>query len=174
MGLLAIDALLKEDIAGAYGYWLRQLSSATPGSAQAREIQERMATIEPYLPAEQLAEIRGPTITFTVDITPELAAQVTDDMRLFVFARSPQPGGPPILANTIDLADFPISVSLDNNNSMIGTKVESVPQIIVGARLTRSGQPVAQPGDLQGFSEPFEPSDQIDPLAVVIDEVVAP
>ncbi len=170
MGLLAIDALLRQDIAGAYGYWLRQLSSATPGSAQAQEVQERLATIEPYLPADQLAEIQGPTIAVSIDIAPELAEQVTDDMRLYVFARDAQPSGPPVLAVNLDMPEqFPITVTLDNTMSMLGTKIESLPEVVIGARISR--QPTATPGDLQKRSEPFVLSEQTGPVELVIDEI---
>jgi cytochrome c-type biogenesis protein CcmH len=170
MGLLAIDALLKDDIVGAYSYWLRQLSSAAPGSAQAQEVQQRLAALEPYLPAEQLAEIRGPTITVNIDIAPELADKITDDMRLYVFARSPQPGGPPILVQQLAVPEFPATVTLDNSNSMTGAKVESVPQVVVGARLSR--EPTETPGDLQKRSEPFVLAEQTGPVTLVIDEIV--
>lgn len=170
MGLLAIDALLKQDIPGAYEYWLRQLSSATPGSAQAEDVRRRLATLEPYMPQDALAEAQGPTIEVTIDIAPELAEQITDDMRLYVFARDAQPNGPPTLAITTDVPEaFPVTVTLDNADSMLGTKIESLPQVVIGARISR--QPTATPGDLQKRSEPFVLSEQTGPVELVIDEI---
>ncbi len=175
MGLLAVDAaLVKQDLAAAVGYWRRQLSSAVPGSAQAQRVQQILAQVEPMLSSEDLAEVTGPVITVTIDIAPELAEQVSDDMRLFVFVRGPQAGGPPILAQNIDeIPEFPVTVMLDSSNAIMpGRTLESASELVVGARLTRSGQPVEQSGDLQTFSEPFARTDEIAPVELVIDEVV--
>jgi cytochrome c-type biogenesis protein CcmH len=174
MGLLAVDAaLVKQDLPAAIGYWRRQLSSAAPGSPQAERVRQLLAQFESFAAAEDPAAVAGPTITVTIDIAPELAAQVTDDMRLFVFVRSPQPGGPPILAVNPPASEFPLTLTLDNSNAMMpGRTLESAPELVVGARLSNSGQPTEQSGDFQTLSEPFTLAEQTAPLELVIDEVV--
>lgn len=42
----------------------------------------------------------------------------------------------------------------------------------VGARLSRSGQASAQPGDIQAVSEPFVPAEQNGPMHLMIREIV--
>jgi cytochrome c-type biogenesis protein CcmH len=170
MSILAIDAFLKQDLVGAIGYWRRQLSAATPGSAEAEELRQRITLIESYLPEQPAAAVAGPTLTVTIDIAPELAAQVTPDMRLFVFARNPAMPMP-ILAQNLDVPEFPYTLTLDNSMSMTGATLESAPELVVGARLSRSGTATAQSGDLQTLSEPFVLAEQTDTLEVVIDEI---
>lgn len=172
MGLLAVDAaLVKQDVAAAIGYWRRQLSSAVPGSPQAQRVQQVLAQFEAFAAPEDAAPVAGPTITLTIDIAPELAAQVTGDMRLFIYVRNPQMPMP-ILAQNLDAPEFPFTLTLDNSMSMTGMTLESAPQLIAGARLTRSGQAIAQSGDLQAQSDPFALAEQTAPLELVIDEVV--
>src|SRR5690606_14489609 len=99
MGILAVDALVREDLAGALAYWRRQLSSATPGSAAAQELRERIALIADYLDEQDAAPVSGATISVTIDIAPELASRVSDDMRLFVYVRNPAQRAPLVAQN---------------------------------------------------------------------------
>jgi cytochrome c-type biogenesis protein CcmH len=174
MGLLAIDALMQQQLPEAIAYWRRQLSSATPGSAQAEEVRRRIAVVEEYLPAEDRAvAASSPTVTLTIDITPELAAQVGDDMSLFVFVRSSTMAAPLVAQRFDDVPEFPLTLTLDNSNAMLpGVTLESAPELLAGARLSRSGQAIAQSGDLQTVSEPFSLSDKAATLELVIDAVV--
>lgn len=176
MGLLAIDALTQQKLPEAIAYWRRQLSSATPGSQQALEILRRIAIVEEYLPEQgadpEDAAVAGASVTLTIDIAPELAAQVSDDMRLFVFVRNPAMPMP-IVAENRAVSGFPVTLTLDNSNAMLeGMTLESAPQLLAGARLTRSGQAIAQSGDLQALSEPFMLSGETATVELVIDTVV--
>lgn len=174
MGLLAIDSVMHQKLPEAIAYWRRQLSSATPGSAEAEEVRRRIAVVEDYLPADQreAAEaVSGPTVTLTINVAPELANLVSDDMRLFVFVRDPAMPAP-ILADNLAVPQFPFTVTLDNSYAMMqGRTLQHGAQVIVGARLSRSGQAIAQSGDLQTLSEPFTLSDEAASVELVIDEI---
>ena len=101
---------------------------------------------------------------------PELAEQVTDDMRLFIYARNPAMPMP-ILAQNLALPEFPFTLTLDNSMSMTGMTLETAPALVVGARLSRSGTATAQSGDLQTLSEPFALADLTAPVQLVIDAI---
>jgi len=174
MSILAIDAFLREDFASAVVYWRRQLAAAAPGSPQEQSLRERIAMVEAYLPeaAEAVpaaAAASGPVITLTVDLAPELAARITPDMRLFIYARNPAMPMP-ILAQNLEVPEFPFTINLDNSMSMMGLTLESAPNLVVGARLSASA--TAQPGDFQTLSEPFVLSELAAPLTLLIDQVV--
>jgi len=175
MSILAIDAFLREDFPTALQYWQRQLASSTPGSPQAEALRQRIAMLEAYVPQAAdgdsgAAVPTGPTISVTITVAPALAAQVTEDMRLFVFVRNPDMPMP-ILAQNLEVPEFPFTITLDNSMSMTGMTVETFPRLVVGARLSRSGNATAQPGDLQTLSESFTLSELTAPLELVIDEV---
>ena len=172
MSILAIDAFLKQDFVGAVGYWRRQLSASTPGSQQAETLRERIAMVEAAMPegTTTAAVDTSQTITVVVTIAPELAEQVTDDMRLFIYARNPAMPMP-ILAQNLALPEFPFTLTLDNSMSMTGMTLETAPALVVGARLSRSGTATAQSGDLQTLSEPFALADLTAPVQLVIDAI---
>ncbi len=170
MSLYAIDAFLKQDFVGALQYWRRQLSDLTPGSRDAEELRQRIALVESSLPAEQKAAVQGSTLTVTIDVAPLLAAKLTPDMRLFIFARSPAMPMP-IVAQNVPVPAFPFTITLDNSMSMTGAQLESVPELVVGARLSVSGNAVGQSGDLETLSAPFTLTEQSEPLTLTIDSI---
>jgi cytochrome c-type biogenesis protein CcmH len=174
MSILAIDAFLKEDFAGAIAYWRRQLSAATPGSQQAETLRQRITMVEAYLPAAETASTAavdtGNTIRVVVDIAPEMAAQLDEFTSLFVYVRNPALPMP-ILAQNLPVPEFPFTITLDNSMSMTGMTVESAPSLVVGARLSRTGTATAQSGDLQTLSEPFVLAELTVPVNLLIDEI---
>ncbi|HTQ99347.1 MAG TPA: c-type cytochrome biogenesis protein CcmI [Candidatus Acidoferrum sp.] len=171
MGLHAVEAFLKRDFVTALKFWRRQLSDLQPGSEDAETLRQRIAAIENNLPEDQKAAAQGPKLSVVIDLAPELKAKLSEDMRLFVFARNPQMPMP-IVAQNLALPDFPYTLTLDNSMSMTGMQLESSPQLLVGARLSKSGTAVAQSGDLQVLSAPFELKSQNGPLKLVINSVV--
>ena len=170
MSLYAIDAFLKQDFVTALQYWRRQLSDLTPGSRDAEELRQRIALVESSLPAEQKAAVQGSTLTVTIAVAPLLAAKLTPDMRLFIFARSPSMPMP-IVAQNVPVPAFPFTITLDNSMSMTGAQLESVPELVVGARLSVSGNAVGQSGDLETLSAPFTLTEQSEPLTLTIDSI---
>ena len=182
MSILAADAFMREDVTAALGFWRRQMAAATPGSQEAESLRQRIAIVENYL-AEQAGDGQGSdqdtavdagtTIEVVIDIDPELAENVGQYQSLFVYASNPA-SRMPILAQSLSVPEFPFTIELDNTMSMTGTTIETAPTVVVGARLSREGGALAQPGDLQTLSEPFVLSEQTEPLELVIDEIVAP
>ena len=176
MSLLAIDAFMQRDFNGALAYWRRQLSQMDAGSQQAGELRQRIAMVESMIPeSEQVtadAPVEGPRVTLIVDIDESLKALVDDSMRLFVFARNTNMPMP-LAARNLDVPSFPFEITLDESMSMVqGMTLSSAENVIVGARLSRSGQATAQPGDIQGISEPFVLAEQTDPVRLTISEIV--
>lgn len=173
MSILAIDAFLMEDVATALGYWRRQLSAATPGSRDAEVLRQRIATVESYLPQDEVAAAVDTSrkITLTIDVAPELASRVDDSMKLFVFVRNTAMAMP-ILAQNISIPEFPFTITLDNSMSMSGMTLESAAELVAGARISASGNALAQAGDMQVVSAPFVLAEQTTPLDLVINEVV--
>jgi cytochrome c-type biogenesis protein CcmH len=93
-------------------------------------------------------------------------------MRLFVYARNPAMPMPLAVQN-LALPDFPITVTLDDSMAMLeNMSLSSSPNVIVGARLSRSGQATAQSGDIQAVSEPFVLSEQDGPVLLTIRDIV--
>lgn len=171
-GILAQEAFAQEDLAAALGYWRRQLSSAQPGSRDAAALRQIITMVESYLPDEApVAAGEGASITITVDIDPALRGRLAGKQSLFVYVRNPEMR-PPLVAQNLPLGEFPVTLTLDNSMSMLGMTLESAPTLIVGARLSASGSAIAESGDFETVTEPFELQSLEGPLNLVIDTVV--
>ena len=75
-------------------------------------------------------------------------------MPLFILARDPAAGGPPLAVQRHSSADLPLTIELSERDAMIASRtIASVPRVQVVARLSRSGAPQAQSGDFYGEAE---------------------
>jgi cytochrome c-type biogenesis protein CcmH len=123
--------------------------------------------------APPAAASAGPTLTIEVDIAPELAAKLAPTDVLYVFARATEGPRMPLALQRLPGAKFPLTVKLDDSMGMMPTlKLSSAPQVVVGARVSRSGVANAQSGDLEVISAPISPTGQAGPLKLVINQVV--
>lgn len=177
MSILANDAFLREDLVAALGYWRRQLSAATPGSQEAEQLRQVITLVEQSLPqqaaqaGEASAAATGAALTVVIDLAPELKEQLGGKQSLFVYVRNPDLR-PPLVAQNLDIPEFPFTITLDNSMSMTGMTLESAPTLIVGARLSASGTAIAASGDLQTVSEPFVLGELEGPVQLTINELV--
>jgi cytochrome c-type biogenesis protein CcmH len=86
-----------------------------------------------------------------VSAAAALAAQIDPAAPLFVLARSPGGGGPPLAVERHVARELPLTVELSNEDAMIpGRNLATANEIEVVARVAKGGGPVAQPGDLYG------------------------
>lgn len=115
----------------------------------------------------------GLSIRVNVDVDPAVRDRIDPSAVLFVFAKAAS--GPPMpLAVYRGLAsELPTSVTLDDSMAMMpALKLSQFDAWTLSARVSRSGQPQAGSGDIQG-SLTVERSDLGDAaLALTLDEVV--
>jgi cytochrome c-type biogenesis protein CcmH len=76
----------------------------------------------------------------------------------------------PLAAMRIPASELPKEFTLDDAMSMAGAKLSTANEVIVEARLSRTGNALAQPGDLFGKSAPVKPG--ATGLRITIDQVV--
>lgn len=121
----------------------------------------------------QPAAAGGPrSIKVAVSISPQLSQQLSGAMPLFILARDPSAGGPPLAVQRRSSGDLPLQIELSEKDAMIPTRtIASVPKVVVVARLSRSGAPQAQSGDLYGEAE-YEFGKSSGPLTIIIDRTV--
>jgi cytochrome c-type biogenesis protein CcmH len=109
--------------------------------------------------ATQKAPLAGPTVRGTVTLSAALKAQAKPEDTVFIFARNAA-GGPgsnrmPLAIVRKQVKDLPAAFTLDDSLAMgPGMGLSSAKQVVVGARISRSGQAMPQPGDLEGLSAP--------------------
>ena len=113
----------------------------------------------------------GPEIKVSVTLgVGRVVSALGPNAQLFIIARAPE-GGPPIAVIRQPPSALPGEFSLSDANSMIaGRSLAAYPEITVIARLSRSGQPTAQPGDWEAQAV-VRPNGGAT-VALVIDQVV--
>lgn len=110
-------------------------------------------------------------VSVQVQLDPAVAASATPDDIVFVFARAA--GGPPmpLAVQRLQVKELPASVTLDDSMGMTpGMNLAAFPEIVVVARISKSGQATPQPGDLEGESAPLDTT-QTQQVSISIDRV---
>ncbi|WP_417566097.1 c-type cytochrome biogenesis protein CcmI [Marinobacter sp.] len=178
LGLLGINAFSQQNYREAIEYWER-IGAVAPDHPQIASIREgireaytRLGEEPPKLAAKP--EAAGAGVTVRVTLVEAFRDQVPADTTLFVFAR--QAGaqqGPPLAVARLTADQLPAEIRLDDSYSMSPqARISGAEEVVITARLSRSGSVSAQPGDWQGSSEsPVAVGDAgKEPVSVVIDQ----
>jgi cytochrome c-type biogenesis protein CcmH len=108
------------------------------------------AWLSPSAPAALSGTADSAHIVVNVRLDPKLKANVAPTDTLFVFAKAAHGPPMPLAIARLTAAQLPASVTLTDEMSMVpGLTLSQFPQIVVGARISKSGNAVAQRGDLQ-------------------------
>ena len=107
----------------------------------------------PPLQLAQTEPLEGPAIRLRIALgeSLEAAGAVTNPgTALFIFARAPE-GGPPVAVIRETASTIPGEFSLsDANNMLPGRSLADFDALTIVARISLTGQPTEQPGDLYG------------------------
>ncbi len=110
-------------------------------------------------------------ITGNVSLSPSMAGKVDANDTVFILARAAQGPKMPLAVLRKQVKDLPLEFSLDDSMAMQPQlKLSGFDQVVVVARISKSGTPMAQPGDVQGLSATIKPGTK--GLNIVIDSVV--
>ena len=114
----------------------------------------------------------GPHIAVNVSLDPKLKNKVAPTDVLFIYAKAANGPPMPLAIARLTAGQLPASVTLTDGMGMLPSmKLSQFPQVIVGARISKSGTAIAQSGDLQTVSTPFATT-RGEPLSLTIDQVV--
>lgn len=176
--LLGISDFQNGDYRDAAATWRLLQPQLEPGSSVAQSVAEQIAVADARAggaPASAASTSgitsRGASLQVQVALAPALKAKVAAGDVLFVYARSADGPPMPLAVAKLDPARLPASVTLNDAMAMTPAfKLSSVKQVFVGARISHSGQPVAQPGDLEGDAGVVA-VDTKTPIKISIDKV---
>ena len=110
-------------------------------------------------------------IRLELSIAPGLKDKVKPDEPLFIFAKAVNGPPMPLAAIRMTAGDLPTEVVLTDADLLRGGKLTDHEQLKIGARIARSGQPMAASGDLQSAEVIVKPAEG-KPVKLVIDQVV--
>jgi len=159
------------------GYWKRLLEIFPKGSENYLQIQKNIAEIQQNLglPVDteiQTAAAEGASISGVVRLDESLMLDAAIDDTLFVYARAASGPRMPLAIVRKTVKDLPLEFTLDDSMAMSpAMKLSGFQQVVVGARISKSGNAIPQPGDLQVVSQPMG-VDGVQGLELVINEVV--
>jgi len=151
LSLSGTVAFEKGDYAGAIAQWRKILALVPAGSDAERSVRASIAD------AERRGNIATVGIEGRVELERSLAGQVKPDDTVFIFARAPGERMPLAMLRR-RAAELPLAFRLDDNAAMSPTaKLSEAKEVVIVARVSRSGQAQAQPGDFEGSSARTRP-----------------
>jgi cytochrome c-type biogenesis protein CcmH len=198
--LLGISDYQNEAYANAIARWKVLLPMLQPDSDVARSVRNEIADAEarrdgrtppepepapneaPAVAADapagmtpgvaQSASADAPRLTVNVALDPRLKDKLDPEATLFVFARAASGPPMPLAIQRLKASQLPTTVTLDDSMSMMpAMKLSKFPQVVVGARVSKSGNAMPQSGDLQTLSSALD-SHGKEPVVLTIDQVV--
>ena len=148
--LAGMAAEQRADFKSAHEYWSLLLPMIGDNPESENEIRQMLADLEARDPSlvSELESAAQQTLNLRIDISADLRAQANPETAVFVYAKAMQGPPMPLAVKRLQLKDLPVTLSLSDADAMMPTmKLSSFDQVIVGARVSLSGDPVAQDGD---------------------------
>ena len=167
-------AAQRGDNALAADRWEALLATSPPPNVQ-EILRQRIAELRgesmPAAPTPAPVESAGPVVVAEVSLGGGAAAANLPDATVFIIARDPNQPSPPIAAVRRRLSELPASVPLSDADAMIPGRVPSgFASLEIIARVSTSGEPIAQPGDWYG--EAVIETSAANAVQIVIDQQV--
>jgi cytochrome c-type biogenesis protein CcmH len=139
--------------------------AATQASEPAAALQTQTGTPAAPEPAAVAS------VTAEVSLDQAISSGAAPDDIVFVFARAVAGPPMPLAVQRIQVKDLPTRVTLDDSMAMMPEmNLSAFPQVMIGARVAKSGQATPQPGDLEGESGPIDSAGNTQ-VAVVINRI---
>jgi cytochrome c-type biogenesis protein CcmH len=168
----------KQHFAKAAEYWKRMLPLLPPESEMGNSVRASIKDAEDKLggtPApsavaartEDASKAKSPAgaaaakdarLSGTIRLAPALAARAAPEDTVFVLARPAHGSRMPLAAVRVKVKDLPLKFSFDDSMAMNpSNKLSDFTEVVVAARVSKSGNVMPQPGDLEGVSKPVHP-----------------
>lgn len=188
LALSGSAAMERGDYVAAITHWQKLVNLLPPDYPDIQMIHDGIKQAREFLALEkggkeklaQLAKDKAPAataanpaaaITGKVSLSPALAGKVAPTDTVFILARAAQGPKMPLAVLRKQVKDLPLEFKLDDSMAMQSQmKLSGFDQVVVMARVSKSGTPMAQPGDLQGTAGTVKPGTK--GLNIVIDSAV--
>lgn len=163
--ILSGDAAFERtDLASAALHWQAALANAAPGSEFAQMARDNLAHIgapmEGAAAAQPVAAPSATAVSGRVELDPALRGQVADTDTVFIVAKAADGPRFPLAVLRKQVRDLPLQFTLDDTMGMMpGVTLSQFPQLVVTARISKSGNAIAAPGDLESAPQPAKPGD---------------
>jgi cytochrome c-type biogenesis protein CcmH len=151
--LLGVSDFQAGNFSAAVATWNRLLSLLEPGSTMAAAVQQQISMAQSRLPATGT----GLHLEVVVHLAPSLEDKRAGDDTLYVFARDADGSGAPLAVAKLVSPRLPTTVVLTNGMGMSpGLTLPAANRIVLTARISKHGQALPRPGDLEGNAGPLD------------------
>lgn len=168
LSLAGTAAYNRKDFATAVKYWERLLKTLAPDSEDAKGVADAIARLreEHKLGSAPAAVAKGSKpaagapvpLKGRVELARAAEGKVAPTDVVFIIARPAEGGRMPLAARRLTVAELPVDFALDDSLAMMsGVKLSEAKQIVVEARVSKSGDVKPAPGDWTGQSKPVKP-----------------
>ena len=169
-------AFERKDYKAAIGYWETVIKQPGINTELAQALQKGVAESKARLTGKPVAVAVVPAgkerVTGIVNLDDSLKGRVSPDDTVFVFARAATGPRMPLAIVKIKVADLPYKFSFDDSMAMMPEmKLSQFAEVVIGARVSRSGGATPSAGDLEGISDKIKPGRT--GVRVTIDRAVA-
>jgi cytochrome c-type biogenesis protein CcmH len=181
--LAGLAAAQSGDETTAKAHWTRLVPLWDEAPQQQQELrkilQENFGAPKTENLAAQASTTDAPTATspstglvVKVSLGAKVSQLADSNDFVFIFARAEQGPPAPLAVKRLRVADLPTTVTLSDADAMVAPMMLSkFENVVVTARVSKSGQPVAQAGDLQSDVIPSK-NTATEPIQLTISNIV--
>ncbi len=162
--------------------WTKLLNITQPSSAMNKMVQQRIEKAQQMLSGEPAIEkvtesvkvaAGGAKLTVKVEIPDSVRAKLTGSEGLFIFVKAVNGPKFPIAVIRTTVADLAKEIVLTDANAMRPEfALSKYKEITVNARISFSGNAVAEAGDIQGTTEMISAPFPASVIQVVVDQPI--
>jgi cytochrome c-type biogenesis protein CcmH len=132
-------------------------ASAAPGPAAPSAAGQAAAPAAAKADGGPSAPAAGARVAGTVTLSEQLRGKVAPEDTVVIFARAAEGPRMPLALLRVQAKDLPKTFALDDSMAVAPDfKLSNFAEVIVGARVSKSGSMMPQKGDLEGLSKPVK------------------
>jgi cytochrome c-type biogenesis protein CcmH len=180
LGLLGMASFEQQQYRAAMEYWQRLLALESPDSESGRMIaqviataRQRLAEADPgaadtfHAAVQEATTATGAGVTVSVSVPAD--ADIGPADTVFILARNADSDSRmPIAVQRLTGAQLPLTLRLDDSNSMAGQKLSQTQSVIVAVQVSADGRPGEDNARWLGQVGPVTPSADVVPLDIVL------
>ncbi|NVK38822.1 MAG: hypothetical protein HWE18_12920, partial [Gammaproteobacteria bacterium] len=178
LGLLGVASYDSGRYVDAVNYWQRLVSMMPASNPNVAAIQgginkalEKMTPADRKAIEEKQKAMKPAVISITVDLADSIKGYVPESADVFVLAKAQQGPPMPLAVQRLTVKEWPITVVLDDSMAMMpALRLSHYDNVVITARISKSGVGNVQAGDIQGVSPAI--SSQTKSINVTINEIV--
>jgi len=177
--LMGLAAEQRQDYRTAYDAWTTLLPLITNDPESAAEVRKLIHMVEQRDPSlvqrdpgltATVPEIKA--LTVSVNLADVLRQNAAPEDSVFVYAKALNGPPMPLAVKRLSVRDLPAQVTLSDSDAMIpNMNLSAFDQIVIGARVSKTGNPVAQAGDLFVEIEGVDTNNPPQNMVLSIDQV---